>query len=177
MDKPQLATCSSSHYLIRFLLYGDGKAVVIPEQQIFDVPQASYDQYLPPSYQIKPDSISSGYQHHKLNTMDSSQDPGSIVSPTDSSEPPLVHLDKHPSRSLNLTPYDIPGSYHSHSSSPGVNANRDTSKPSVQSADSLINEETVLKQEESSQPSLSPKESYCTTAMAKQSLPKGMCIS
>ena len=158
------------HSLYSFLFHGDGKAVAIPAQQtnpIYDIPRASYDSSLPPSYQ-RQGSISSGYQHHKLNRMDSSQDPGSGVSPTDSSEPPPVRLDKHPSiRKKRSAPCDMPGrngSRHSHSSSPGGSVDRDTSIPSMQSTESLINEETLFQQEESSSPlrrSLSPEESSC----------------
>jgi len=99
-DIVQALSCES-HQLIpflsnSFLFHGDGKAVAIPAQQtnpIYDTPRASYDSSLPPSYQ-RQGSISSGYQHHKLNRMDSSQDPGSVVSPT--SDPPPVRLDKPP---------------------------------------------------------------------------------
>lgn len=98
--------------------------------------------------------------------MDSSQDPGSVVSP--SSDPPPVRLDKHPSiRKKRSAPCDMPGrrgSRHSHGSSPGGSADRDTSNPAMQSADSLINEETLFQQEDSPPPlrrSVSPEETSC----------------
>ena len=136
-----------------FLFHGDGKAVAIPTQQanpIYDVPRASFDSSFPPSYQRQA-SISSGYQHHKF----SSQDSG-IMSPGSVDEPPPVHLDKHPSfRKKRSAPCDMPGrkgSYHSHNRSPNGNSTQNNSDPSMQSADSLLNEETLFQHQESSSP-------------------------
>ena len=138
-----------------FLFHGDGKAVAIPTQQanpIYDVPRASFDSSFPPSYQ-RQGSISTGYQQHKF----SSQDSG-IMSPGAMSvdEPPPVHLDKHPSfRKKRSAPCDMPGrkgSYHSHDRSPDENSTRNNSNPSMQSADSLLNEETLFQHQESSSP-------------------------
>lgn len=136
-----------------FLFHGDGKAVAIPTQQanpIYDVPRASFDSSFPPSYQRQA-SISSGYQHHKVCSQDSG-----IMSPGSLDEPPPVHLDKHPSfRKKRSAPCDMPrrkGSYHSHNRSPDDNSTRNNSNPSMQSADSLLNEETLFQHQESSSP-------------------------
>ena len=104
--------------------------------------------------------------------MDSSQDPQRVVSPTGSSELPPVNRDEG-----RLTACDMPGfdgSHCLHSPSLSENADRDTSSPSMQSADSLINQETLFKQDDLSPLSLSPEESFCAAAMAKQCSPKGM---
>ena len=157
-------TCSSFHYLIRFFLRGEGNAAAITSQQINPIGDIPHYSSLPTSYRRH----CSGDTHHKMG---SNQDPQSDGPPTGCSELSPVHCDKR-----HVTSCDMPGcdgSHCLHGSYPSENADRDTSSPSMQSADSIINEETLFKQDDSSLQSLSPEESFCAAAMAKQYSPKG----
>lgn len=133
-----------------FLFQGDGKAVAIPTQPgpIYDIPRASFDSSLPPSYQ-KRGSVPSGYNNHVL-TRSRSQDhdsgcpasPGGVFVTPPHSEGPPVRLDKHPSiRRKNASkPCDI---------------KRRNSKDSPSSSYSRSVDSAVFEQEESNEQSRS----------------------
>lgn len=96
--------------LHNFLFKGDGSAVAIPTQQtptpLYDVPRASFDSSLPPSYSrqasMSAGSSGGGYTYNSYLSRSRSQDGGDPASYSSSPasvklDGPPVRLDKHPS--------------------------------------------------------------------------------